>query len=217
MFRDHALQFGFFLDEEHFARVSALPPNDPSRPCDAMIAVACLWGCHFSPPGSPLRSIEVLVLAAALHDRAVNLIRQETNARRVLHILQAEILLAYYYLRQGILIEAQIHANTAASIARGSGLHGAYAAERQAPRELWVSARESSYLPAPRNAPESGELINGFWATYVLVQHMTSFSPTLDNDYGMSALQIDCPWPLSTQSYRDVCVLKLHRQALSDL
>jgi len=205
IFRQRAIQLGFFLDEDYFSRTALLKPEDSARPCGAVIAAACLWGCHFSPDGSPFRSIEPLVLAATLHERASNIFKEETNTRRILHILQAEVLLAYYFLRRGVLIEARIHAGNAVSIVRGSGMETIGTADQKSLPPLTFSIDGlTSYLPSARNIPEIGESINGFWAVYVLVRHLAVLDPVVDNDYGLSDLRVDCPWPLDSVSYRIV-------------
>ena len=141
----------------------------------------------------------------ALHDRATDLIADEANPRRILHILQAEVLLAYYFMRQGTMMEARTHTGNAASLARGAGLQTVHAAGSP-PRAPLVVLQGGyiSHLPAGRNTPETGEMINGFWAVYVLVQHLGMLDSDVENTYGLSNLRIDCPWPLDASSYRDV-------------
>lgn len=148
-------------------------------------------------------------MAVALHEKAVNLLDHEVNPRRVLHSIQAEVLLSYYFYRRGTLIEAKAHAASAASLATGSGLASIYelGVENQPYLELEVMTNgEASYLPSPRNIPETGELINCFWAVYILEQQLTSASTTSHSTslFDAAQLVVDCPWPLEYHSYREV-------------
>ena len=209
-----ATQFGFFLDKDHFASVAVLPPDDPKRPCEALIAAVCLWGCHLSPPGSAFSSIETRMLRVALHQRSTMIMNHETNARRVLHSVQAEILLAFYFYRRGTLIEAKVHAAAAASFVTGTGMQGIHSIIEEPPRELEVVGNgHASYLPPPRNVPETGELINGFWEAYLIANQLASVSTTADctEIFDAPHLLINCPWPLDTRSYREV---RLHLQVI---
>ena len=131
----------------------------------------------------------------------------ESNPRRLLHSVQAEVLLAYYFYRKGILIEAKNHAAAAASFVTASGMQSLLSVAKQPLRELEVlEDGKASYLPPARNIPETGELINGFWAVYNVANQLASVSATADCTAIFDAphLLIDCPWPLDNMSYRDV-------------
>ena len=208
IFATDATQLGFFLVMEHFSSLAILSPEDPIRPCEAVIASVCLWGCHLSLPNSPFRDIEDLILKVALYQRSITLIDGELNPRRILQSVQAEVLLSCYFYRRGILIEAMNHAATAASFVTASGMHGMLSMEQQPPRELEVLADgRASYLPAPRNVPETGELIDGFWSVYIVANQLAFASTTAicADVFDAPHLLIGCPWPLHEAVYRDVC------------
>lgn len=63
---------------------------------------------------------------------------------------------------------------------------------------------DASYLPTARNVPETGELINGFWAVYDLSLQLEVMS-TIAHDKSTAIIsQIDCPWPSTVELYREV-------------
>ncbi|KAJ6476042.1 hypothetical protein C8R47DRAFT_664049 [Mycena vitilis] len=183
-FARHASQFGFFLNGHRIAKSVFAP--DLMRPiASSLLNSILLFGVHLS--GSPaLQAREAVFLERAIGSGAPSQPNEAT------HHIQAEVLLAQYFLRQGRFIEAMHRINAAASLAIGCGLH-----------RLPGSRTDSSAyaLPSTRDAIEQGERVNAFWTIMalhkifsVIMQWPSSVSDILDE-------QIDLPWPLEMHVY----------------
>ncbi|KAJ7085852.1 hypothetical protein C8R43DRAFT_1051443 [Mycena crocata] len=183
-FARHASQFGFFLNGPRVMR-SILSPDlrCPISPC--LLNSIFLFGIHLS--GSPALQARESVFLRRATQSCTNI-----QPHQVLQNIQAEVLLAQYFLRQGRFIEAMHRINTAASLAIGCGLHKFNRPQNE---------RNAYALPGTRDAVEQGERVNAFWQiqTYhkifsVIMQWPSSVSDILDE-------QIDLPWPLEMDVY----------------
>ncbi|KAJ7647001.1 hypothetical protein FB45DRAFT_998309 [Roridomyces roridus] len=186
-FARHASQFGFFLNGPRIVK-SVFSP-DARRPIfPRLLNGILLFGINLS--GSPaLQAHENVFLARVQQSSTLS------NAVQPYHIvqnIQAEALLAQYFLRQGRFLEAMHHINAAASLSIGCGL-----------RRLngHHSERNAYPLPSTRDAVEQGERVNAFWSIMaahkvfsVMMQWPSSVSDILDE-------QVDLPWPLDMEVY----------------
>ncbi|KAH9919498.1 uncharacterized protein BXZ73DRAFT_92090 [Epithele typhae] len=115
-FMTHASQLGFFLNPTRFMRRQN---NGPGT--EALVASVYLWGSKLSS-SSMLRACETTFM-----DRATQaaLACQTTPpaAHTVLHMLQAEVLLANYFFSNNRVLEGRYHAIAAVALATGSRLH----------------------------------------------------------------------------------------------
>ncbi|KAJ6594232.1 hypothetical protein B0H19DRAFT_1225431 [Mycena capillaripes] len=157
-----------------------------SRPIStSLLNSILLFGIHLS--GSPaLQAREGVFLERAVRSVA------PIQPYQVVQNIQAEVLLAQYFLRQGRFVEAMHRINTAASLAIGCELH-----KLPGPR----SDRSAYALPSTRDAIEHGERVSAFWTIMafhkifsIIMQWPSSVSDILDE-------QIDLPWPLEIQVY----------------
>jgi hypothetical protein len=123
-----------------------------------------------------------------------------------LHALQAEILLAYYFFRNGRFLEGKYHSSAAASLAISGGLDKIRSAQESPPTVNFVGTR-SCALPPTRDTVDEGERINGFWVTLILDKcwSVALGSPSnFTNDEALGT-RIDTPWPLDNSAYEQVC------------
>ena len=140
-----------------------------------------------------------------------------THPSRVLHTLQAQVLLAYYFFRTGRFLEAKWQTGAAVSLALGSGFHKIRSATTSTPVTLGLAQDAPVYLDPPHTNLEEGERINAFWAVFVLHKIITVALEPPSNVCGAleaPGIQIDVPWPLEVNSYLDVSLLPRFDQAM---
>lgn len=132
-----------------------------------------------------------------------------THPKSILHTLQAEVLLAYYFFRIGRFVEAKCHTAAAVSLALGSGFHRIRSSSLFAASVIGLSSDTPISLRPPHDNIEEGERINGFWTVFMLHKYITvALEPPSSVCGALEApgTQLDTPWPLDMNSYSEVCV-----------
>ncbi|KAJ7197918.1 hypothetical protein GGX14DRAFT_402235 [Mycena pura] len=193
-FLPHATQFGFFLHPQRFrdSALLPLPSGDVRRPSAALLCVVYLWGVRLAQ-AQPLLASEPIFLRRAQHQIATDI--SGPPHAHVLHTIQAQVLLATYLFRDQRLLEAEVHANGAATFALRHGLHRVRSSRPSAP---------ALQLPPPADAVEEGERIRSFWAVATLQSHLcTALNGTTAAFCVLEgpAAEIDTPWPLEVEDY----------------
>ncbi|KAJ7468768.1 Zn(2)-Cys(6) binuclear cluster domain-containing protein [Mycena latifolia] len=190
-FLEYSSEYGFFMSSARF-RHSALLPfpiGHHSRPAPALLSTVYLWGVRLSNQPN-LTAQEPVFLA-----RAVNLTSNglsDTHPQRVLHTLQAEILLAYFFFASGRTLEGKYHTAAGISLSLSSSLH------------LIRSENHSSagILPPPVDAIEEGERIHAWWTVMILDK---CWAVGLSEEPGFAHRDnlniVDTPWPLEIDDY----------------
>ncbi|PPQ67854.1 hypothetical protein CVT25_010293 [Psilocybe cyanescens] len=202
----HAPQFGFFLNVNSFRHSALLAFNlgHPSRPTPGLLNVVHLLGIHFSQPEA-LQGQESALLTRAVQYVATDLM--STHPNKVIHTLQAEVLLAYYFFRTGSLLEAKCRTGTAISLALGSGLHKIRSANFMVPSTIGIGSHDQAYfLPHPSDTLQEAERINGFWAVLVLHKFITVALEVPAHVCGAleaPGMQIDTPWPIDIDQFEE--------------
>ncbi|KAL0957024.1 hypothetical protein HGRIS_003125 [Hohenbuehelia grisea] len=201
-----ASDFGFFLHAARFRHdvLRPLPFGQPPRPSPGLLSAVYLWGVHLAQL-DPLIAYEEIFLSRALQNTATDL--TGSHRHRVLHTIQAHVLLAYYFWRNGRILEAKTHSASAVSLAVGCNLHR-WRSARPAPDPGIGVVVESSdgHVPPPRDPIEEGEIINAFWAVFVLHTSLAAAVDPPSNLCGVleaPGMEIDTPWPLDMEGYRD--------------
>lgn len=202
----HCAAFGFFLSVPRFYNTALLPLPfaHHSRPSPALLSVVYLWGVHLSQ-SEPLLAYEYIFLTRALQHTATDMLG--THPNKVLHTLQAEILLACYFLRTGRLLEAKVRTGAAVSLALGCGLHKIRSSNLTAPSTIGIVSDAPMSLQPPLDNVEEGERINGFWSVFMLHKLISVALEPPSNVCGAleaPGMQIDTPWPLDMESYKEV-------------
>lgn len=170
--------------------------GDARRPAPALIRSVFLWGACLS---EHQRNREADFLSLALKDTATSL--GSSHPDRVIHTIQAEVLLAYYFFRSGHVLETKVHAASAASLALACGLHRLRSRTSTPP-----PADESDYLPDVKATMDEGERINAFWAVVTMYKTMSVAFGSPRDVCGMfeaPGLSIDTPWPLDMDVYKE--------------
>ncbi|KAF8191641.1 hypothetical protein K438DRAFT_898861 [Mycena galopus ATCC 62051] len=190
-FLAYSSEAGFFLNASRF-RQSALmryPIGHPARPSPAVLVAVYLWGLRLS------KQPQLIAQEPVFLSRALKLTSQAlstSHPNRVMHNLQAEILLAYYFFASGRFLEGKYHTATVISLGLSSSLHMIRPAHPSSP----------SPLPPPRDVVEEGERIHACWSALVLDKTwavVQSEEPHLDHQH--ESCSVDTPWPLEMEDY----------------
>ncbi|KAF8817386.1 hypothetical protein BYT27DRAFT_7237315 [Phlegmacium glaucopus] len=200
----HAEQFGFFLHITTF-RLSALlafPLGHSSRPTPGLLHTVHLFGTHFLQPEA-LHAQEGPLLTRAVQYVATDPLG--SHPHKIIHTLQAEVLLAYYFLRTGMLLEAKHRTGAAVSLAVGAGLHK-IRAPNTAPSTIGIMQDQPYSMPPARDSLQEAERINGFWAVLTLHKFVTVALEPPQHVCGTleaPGMQIDTPWPIDMSDYKE--------------
>ncbi|KAF9454307.1 hypothetical protein P691DRAFT_845205 [Macrolepiota fuliginosa MF-IS2] len=205
-FLPHATELGFFLDILSFHRSAALtqhPFGHHARPTPALLTTVYLWGAHILSP-TPSQVDESTLLIRALHYVVTDTLG--THPKRMLHTLQAEVLLASYFFRTGRFLEAKARLGSAVSLVLSSNMHRLRSTHYPPFMLIGINNDMPVFPQSPQGITEEGEQINGFWAVFTL-HKLISFA--LDPSGGVCGaleapgLQIDTPWPFDIHDYRN--------------
>ncbi|EJD02546.1 uncharacterized protein FOMMEDRAFT_157780 [Fomitiporia mediterranea MF3/22] len=207
-FMPHAPALGFALCPVRFLSNLRLPTNHPDKPHPALLHAVFLWALHLSKCNDFMQYENLYLQRSilALQDALGNEVRLEDwmLARRRVHAIQAEVLLARYFFSLGRLLEGRYHANAAVSLAVSSGLHSLRLLSSRGSSE---SSSRSKFgrleLVAPRDELEYGERVRVFWAVYVLDRCWSAVLdvPCVLTDDAALGTQIDSDWPLEIGDY----------------
>lgn len=191
------------------------PLGHPYRPSAALLSTVYLWGLHLSRSDA-LREREPTFLSRALQQ--VSNALSGSHPQQFLHALQAEILLAYYFFRNGRFLEGKYHSSAAASLAISGGLNKIRSAAGSSSTASFVDNRFAS-LPPPRDSVDEGERINGFWTALVLDKCWSVALASHSNftDDNVLGTRIDTPWPLSNTAYEQVSSSSSRNKMISEM
>ncbi|KAJ6514347.1 Zn(2)-Cys(6) binuclear cluster domain-containing protein [Mycena vitilis] len=204
-FLKHGSQFGFFLHVNNF-REAAMGLGS-ERPTPVLLDVVNLWAIHLSGSNEFLM-YEATYLWRAL-STTVDALSGAHGHNTILHTIQAEVLLAHYFLRNTRFLEAKYHVSAAVSLVLSAGLHRLRSADLHTIGGPLGPAFHA--LPAPRNATEENERICAFWTVLTLNNCWTTADGSPSNiSYTVPDARIDTPWPL------DINASDLQTQVLPD-
>ncbi|KDQ62156.1 hypothetical protein JAAARDRAFT_148837 [Jaapia argillacea MUCL 33604] len=209
IFLPRGSQFGWFLSTRRFldSALQPLPLWHPSRPLPVLLSVIYLMGIHFS--GSPeLAAREPLLLARVQSQLNSASVSGGGNGgvrhhpKRDMHMLQAELILAYYFFRNGRVVEGRYHVNAAVSLAFACKLNKVRS-EADVQVAFGIGGLGTG-LPPPVDEVEEGERINAFWQVFVLdrVWSAVMGSSAFISDEEMLLTDVDTPWPLERDVYQ---------------
>ncbi|KAJ7458938.1 hypothetical protein FB451DRAFT_576758, partial [Mycena latifolia] len=187
----------FFVDPVRF-RASALLPSyfgHRDRPSPSLLSAVYLWGSALShiTPHSPYTPDAFLL--CVLQNLRQDLTGIGSHSQLVLEIIQAEVLLSFYYLHTALPVQGRYHASVAASLALSANLHLIRSPHQNTPYPPF--ALGSPLLPRPQTAIDEAVRINAFWAVVLINNYWVGAegSPSAI-PYG---IPIDTPWPGSSQ------------------
>ena len=174
------------------------------RPTPGLLHTVYLFGTHILQSESS-HTQEAPLLTRAVQYVATDLLGSHPD--KIIHTLQAEVLLAYYFLHKGLLLEAKYRTGSAVSLALGAGLHKIRSSNITSPSTIRIAQDQPYPLPPARNGLEEAERINGFWAVLTLHKFITVALESPAHVCGAleaPGMQIDTPWPIDMSHYEEV-------------
>lgn len=179
VFYAHNTKVGFFLNLEYFqtAAMESHPLGHRLRPAPSLLYAVYLWGAKLSQtivnPSGTVYNPKTF-LSAALGQLSADL--AGSHPQRTMHVLQAEVLLSYYFLDESRHVEGVYHANAAFSLAVNSKLH---------------------ILRSVQTDSRSREQVDAFWHVVILSNYWAALgdagSFVMHDD---PTFRIDTPWPV---------------------
>ncbi|KAJ7679458.1 hypothetical protein DFH06DRAFT_1291095 [Mycena polygramma] len=191
-FLHHSSQFGFFLNVDNF-RDAVLGHLGEAVLIDAVR----LWATHISD--SPeFAAYESIYLSRALRT-AADALSGPHQHNTILHTIQAEVLLAHYFLRNTRFLEGKYHVSAAVSLVLSSGLHRVRSAEAEAGGGPLGPA--FFRLPPVRDVVEESERVSAFWTVLTMNNCWTTADGSPSNiSYTVPDARIDTPWPFDVNT-----------------
>ncbi|KAK6969177.1 transcriptional activator protein acu-15 [Favolaschia claudopus] len=198
-FLNNFTHVGFFLDPSSF-RQSALLPfqfGHYDRPSPALLSVVYMWGSRLSHAPRHTVYNEDAFLVCTLQN-----IHQDlggNHPHRVIHAIQAEVLLSLYYLTLGRPVEGIYHSSAAVSLAISANLHLIKSPHHLVVDQPCFGVLESNFSP-PAHAREECERINAFWTAVIVTNYWVAAhgSPSA---LPYRDTPIDTPWPHDVEDY----------------
>ncbi|KAJ7594081.1 hypothetical protein C8J56DRAFT_776345 [Mycena floridula] len=193
-----ASNFGFFLNTTRFRASVLLSTGDISRPSNALLSCVYLFGLRMTTSSNTIQH-EPELLSRALELTSQGL--STSHPHKVLHTIQAEVLLSHYYLLSGKFLEAGYHSSAAMSLAVAAQLDRL---RYDNPRSRYGDIVE-------------GERINAWWTIWTL-EHCwgaalaSRASISLSSD---AVGQICTPWPMEDADYEQGRLESLNRHGLT--
>lgn len=178
---------GVFLN---LPRLRAHPTNIAPALRDAL----ALMSLHLAQTSGGSQQSESASLSCALHSLtdAFSAANPRLGPQYYVQILQAQVLLAYYFHRVYQTPAAQCHANGAIALAVGLGLH-MRSGDAPAPGLFNFVANCHPRLPRPSDAVEEQERVGAWWTIYSLVKFLEMIHP--GPPVVATAVRITVPWP----------------------
>jgi hypothetical protein len=194
-FRRYSHQLGFFLNGDRFQEsfFRPLPSGHFTRPCPSLIFAVYLWGAHLNGSAHNLGVNQDAFLAKSLYHLPSDL--AGSHPEKILHVLQAEILLSYYHLRNSKALGGNYHANAAVSVFLSSGLHRVYTPPwlDVDPNSTWcLSPAQRAESPVAALMTE-GEYCDALSAVLVLNAYWTTIQESNSMGYDMQTIGVDSP------------------------
>lgn len=177
------------------------PVGDPSRPSPALIFSTYAFAIRIS--NDPLvKPNEEAYLSRALREAALAL--SNNHPHKLMHSIQAEVLLANYFFSLGKFFEGKHHVANAVSTLLSIGLH-----------KLRTTSpiRLMAMLPPHRDMIEEGERIICAWTVLNLDRSWAlalEHTPNFENAHHILESEVDTPWPLDMDEFEQVSLLILH-------
>ncbi|KAF7290213.1 Zn(2)-Cys(6) binuclear cluster domain-containing protein [Mycena indigotica] len=186
--------FGFFLSPASFRRCALQLIQGPIRPSPALLNAVFMWGEHLTSAGD-----EETFLSRALHHIHTDISRSQGSAssRVLLDSIQAEVLLALYYLTLGRPVEGTYHSSAAVSLALSAGLHRLGSSSNLAtisPLPFDLTHPVSSPFPDP-DLPSESERIAAFWTVLIVSNHWSVAHSPAAGASALSSAEVNTPWP----------------------
>jgi hypothetical protein len=130
---------------------------------------------------------------------------ENSNPMHLLHTIQAQVLLSTYMFRNNRkFLEAEFHANGAATLTLGYQLHKIRSTRPVPPSLLGAPLLGEVHPAHPTDAIEEGERIRAFWTVACLQSTLHIALDAASIKFSVlesSGDDIDTPWPLEISDY----------------
>ncbi|KAF9554618.1 hypothetical protein CPC08DRAFT_783517 [Agrocybe pediades] len=193
----NATQLGFFLHPERFYESFMLNLHfgHPGRPLPVLICTIYLWAIRLTSTNTTPQIAEEQYLAWALESRAVQ--PGEWHPYKVMHAIQAEVLLAAYFFARMKHTEGRAHVTAAVSMVASAGLQNI----RCGLSGDAVPPPAAQPLNEPADLIEEGERITGLWTVLNLDQYWAgALGYPMNFDHERTV--VHAPWPIEMQLYQ---------------
>ncbi|CAA7263447.1 unnamed protein product [Cyclocybe aegerita] len=202
-FMPYATDFGFFLHLPRFraSMFQAQAPGHPARPAPALIFSVYLWAIRLSNDPT-MQANEEAYLTRATQEASTALLGNHPN--KVMHSIQAEVLLANYFFAQGRFLEGKYHLATAVSTALSAGLHKIRSASPGGGSPVASVGAGNNQLAPARDAVEEGERIIAGWTVFTMDKVWAvalDYEPNFLHSTHAMGTKIDTPWPLEIEEF----------------
>jgi hypothetical protein len=98
------------------------PIEHHARPTPSLLYAVYIWAVYLSPALSISHGLDENTLL--LHARtSLSKDLAGSHPSKINHVMQAEILLSYYFLEHGRVLQGNYHANSALALSLSSGFH----------------------------------------------------------------------------------------------
>ncbi|KAF7329527.1 hypothetical protein MKEN_00215200 [Mycena kentingensis (nom. inval.)] len=191
-FLPHAHSFGFFL---------TLPlPDTLLATSSALYYILAAFGAHLSPSSAyaedtfMFRALQSL--ATAFPSLSSPSATTASPLTAIIHAIQTEVLLAYYFWRTGVLLRARVHASSAGALVRGSGMHARASSGARWAIEVIPDAH-AVYLPDIEDLDSERERERAVAAVFGL---QSMLGVALDPVGELSPLSVPVPVPVPVQA-----------------
>ncbi|KAL0567307.1 hypothetical protein V5O48_014684, partial [Marasmius crinis-equi] len=194
VFIQHVADLPFFLNVDRFMASIAGKGHDGAL--NALLATVYLWGAHLCSE-EYRRQYESRFATKAQQTVSQGIFGTQGGHPKgdsLLHLIQAEVLMAQYLFRLWRHTEGKYHMIRALSLVTGARLHVIRSSEQLS---------SDSVLPLPADAVEEGERIRAFWTVMNLNNSCTSVDGSTPNTIYTNepGLRIDTPWPEDMDTY----------------
>ncbi|KAL5514513.1 hypothetical protein ACEPAG_2602 [Sanghuangporus baumii] len=187
IFLPNSRALGFALDVDRFRERTSLPTSHIERPHPALLDAVYVWALRLSSRMELRQREDACLQRAILALQGSTLNHGEHAAHHRVEAVQAEVLIALYFLCLGHNFEARYHANAAVALAFSCSLHQV----KEANENLTALS-----LPPPSDDNERAERIRVFWSVFELDSCWSAEleSPRSFTDNPTRGTQIDTPW-----------------------
>ncbi|KAF5364974.1 hypothetical protein D9758_008179 [Tetrapyrgos nigripes] len=214
-FLTHASQqtgfnFGFFLDIKRFSQ-TVFNDHVAERPTQALLNAIYLVSSRLEGSSfADSSELRVAFVRRALLNISSGL--QANCSQKVLHTIQAEVLIANYLFCNGRIMEGRYHVVAAVSLVLSARLNkmtrsGNYSGfgHSSSGTSLGESAiGTGEMLPMSRDAVEEEERIHAFWTVLWLNNVWTAVDRLPSNiAYTTANAGVDTPWPVDFSEYKE--------------
>ncbi|KAH8093820.1 hypothetical protein BXZ70DRAFT_385284 [Cristinia sonorae] len=202
-FFSFSFAIGFFMDKSRFLTTFFNPTVSKPRPPFVLRNAIYLWGIYASPD-EQCKARYPLFLDRTL--RSIHIALSALQPRDILSVLQAEILLAYFFFHNGRLAEGKFYSDAAVSLSIICSLH-----KIRAPQGYNLAATHqdmvddtSTFIAPVKSAAEEGERIHAWWTVFVLDKCwvIALGSPSIIVEVRENAATwIETQWPMTLEEY----------------